>query len=89
MPFDDVTNQAIMLIALSGGIGGLLGGLFASRRSNLIGSILVGAIGGISLGAIMRILDVEPVISAGGGYSWLWSFIGGLVLGLAVSASNR
>ena len=89
MPFDDVTNQAILMIALSGAIGGLLGGLFGSRRSNLIGAILVGAIGGISLGAIMRIVNVDPIFDAGGGYSWLWSFIGGLVLGLAVSASNR
>jgi hypothetical protein len=89
MPFDDVTNLAIALIALSGAIGGLLGGLFGSKRSNLFGAILVGAIGGISLGAIMRILSVDPVLDAGGGYSWLWSFIGGLVLGLAVTASNR
>lgn len=89
MPFDDVTNTAILLIALSGAIGGLIGGLFASRGSNLIGAALVGAIGGISLGAIMRIVNVEPIVDAGGGYSWLWSFIGGLVLGLAVSASNR
>ncbi|MEX2278824.1 MAG: hypothetical protein WEA76_01910 [Acidimicrobiia bacterium] len=89
MPFDDVTNQAVLLIALSGGIGGLLGGLLGSLRSNLIGAILVGAIGGISLGAIMRIANVDPIFDAGGGFSWLWSFIGGLVLGLAVSASNR
>lgn len=89
MPFDDVTNQAIALIALSGAIGGLLGGLFGSRRSNLIGAILVGAIGGISLGAIMRIVNVDPIVDAGGGYSWVWSFIGGLVLGVAVTTSNR
>lgn len=89
MPFDDVTNQAIAFIALSGALGGLLGGLFGSKRSNLIGAVLVGAIGGISLGAIMRILTVDPVFDAGDGFSWLWSFIGGLVLGLAVTASNR
>jgi len=89
MPFDDVTNQAIALIALSGGIGGLLGALFASRQSNLIASILMGAIGGISLGAIMRIVNVEPILDAGGGYSWVWSFAGGLVLGFAISASSR
>ncbi len=89
MPFDDVTNQAIALIALSGAIGGLLGGLFGSRHSNLIGAILVGAIGGISLGAIMRIVNVDPIVDAGGGYSWVWSFIGGLVLGVAVTTSNR
>jgi hypothetical protein len=89
MPFDPVTNQAIAMIALSGAIGGLLGGLFGSKQSNLIGSILVGAIGGISLGAIMRIVNVDPIFDAGDGYSWLWSFIGGAVLGLAVSASNR
>lgn len=89
MPFDSVTNQAILLIALSGALGGFLGGLFASRRSNLIGSILLGAIGGISFGAIMRIVNVDPLLDAGGGYSWVWSFLGGLVLGWAVASSNR
>jgi cobalamin synthase len=89
MPFDAVTNEAIALIALSGAIGGLIGGLFASRSSNLIGSLLVGAIGGISAGAIMRILNVDPVIDAGDGFSWVWSFVGGLVLGLGVAVSNR
>ncbi len=89
MPFDEVTNQAIAMIALSGAIGGLLGGLFGSKQSNLVGSILVGAIGGIALGSIMRIVNVDPIFDAGGGFSWLWSFIGGAVLGLAVSASNR
>lgn len=89
MPFDSVTNQAILFIALAGAVGGFLGGLLASRRSNLIGSLLLGAIGGISFGAIMRIVNVAPLLDAGGGYSWVWSFIGGLVLGLAVAASNR
>lgn len=89
MPFDDITNQAIAMIALSGAIGGLLGGLIGSTQSNLLGSILVGAIGGISLGSFMRILNVDPIFNAGAGFSWLWSFIGGAVLGLAVAASDR
>ena len=89
MPFDPVTNQAIAMIALSGAIGGMLGGLIGSKQSNLLGSILVGAIGGIALGSIMRIVNVDPIFDAGDGFSWLWSFIGGAVLGLAVSASNR
>lgn len=89
MPFDAATNQAVLFIALSGAVAGLLGGLFASRRSNLIGSILMGAIGGISLGAIMRIAGVAPILDAGAGFSWLWSFVGGLVLAFAIAGSNR
>ena len=89
MPFDAATNQAVLFIALSGAIGGLLGGLFASRRSGILSSLLVGAVGGISLGAIMRITNVTPILDAGAGYSWLWSFIGGFILGIAVASSNR
>jgi len=89
MPFDAATNQAVLMIAISGAVGGLLGGLFASRSANIIGSILMGVIGGISLGAIMRITNVQPILDAGAGYSWVWSFIGGLVLALAVAGSNR
>jgi hypothetical protein len=37
----------------------------------------------------MRIVNVEPILDAGGGYSWVWSFAGGLVLGFAISASSR
>lgn len=89
MPFDAATNQAVLFIALSGAIGGLLGGLFASRRAGVISSILVGAVGGISLGAIMKITSVTPIIDAGQGYSWVWSFIGGVILGVAVAGSSR
>jgi hypothetical protein len=81
--------SAIVRVAIAGGIGGLLGGLFASSRSSLFGSALMGIIGGIALATILRIVSVDPLVDAGQGFSYVYGAVGGLVLGLVVSASNR
>ncbi len=81
--------SAILRVAVAGGIGGLIGGLFASSRSSIFGSLLMGIIGGIALAAILRIVNVDPLMDAGQGFSYVYGAVGGLVLGLVVSASNR
>lgn len=89
MEFDPEITQAILRVAAAGAVGGLLGGLFASRQAAIIGSLLMGVIGGIAIGAIMRVLNVQPIVDAGQGFSYLYGAIGGLVLGLAVSISSK
>lgn len=81
--------SAVIRIAITGGLAGLLGGMFASTRAALVGSLLMGAIGGIALAAILRIANVPPFLDAGSGFSYVWAAVGGAVLGFAVSASNR
>jgi ABC-type Mn2+/Zn2+ transport system permease subunit len=88
-PIEQAVVEAVLRIAAAGAVAGLLGGLVASRRASLIGSILMGAIGGIAIGAIFRIVNVDPIIDAGQGYSYVYGAIGGLVLAFAVSASNK
>lgn len=80
---------AVIRVAIAGAVAGLIGGLFANSRAAMIGSTLLGAIGGIVLPAIVRISGFPPVIDAGEGFSYLYAAIGGLVLGFSVAASNR
>lgn len=75
------------IIATVGGLAGLLGGLLGNA-DNLIGTILMGAIGGISLSAIVRIANGPSFYSIGDDFSLVWAAIGGFVLGFAVSRSN-
>lgn len=89
MTLEEVIVEAISKVAIAGGIGGLIGGLFGSTRASLFGSLLMGVIGGIVAATILRILNIDPIIAAGQGFSYVYGFGGGLVLAFIVSVSNR
>lgn len=70
--------------ALFGFIGGFLGG-----ADGLIGTLLMGAIGGIALAAIFALAGWPAIYSVGNSdLSLVWAGVGGFVLGLAISRSN-
>ncbi len=81
--------DAFIRIAVAGGIGGLFGGFIGGRGKNLIGSILLGIIGGISASAILRIAGVRAIMNAGEGFGLVYGFVGGFILAFVVGASNR
>ena len=81
------TLEAMLIIGGVGAIAGLVGGFF-SGANNLLGSILMGIIGGISLSAIMRIAGAPSVYAIGDDFSVVWGAVGGLVLGFVVGRSN-
>ncbi|HEY7564629.1 MAG TPA: hypothetical protein VIA81_06860 [Acidimicrobiia bacterium] len=85
MPQDVV--EALFIVAITGGIFGVIGGFLGSKR-RLLGSILLGMIGGISLSSIVRIAGYDPVFEVQEGFSLLYAAIGGLVLGYAVGRST-
>lgn len=85
---DDDIIRALATVALVGGFGGLLGGWFGSGRK-LIGSILLGIIGGISASAIARMGGFPGALTVGDGFSLLWGGGGGLLLGYVVGRSTR
>lgn len=89
MNLDSEILAAVARVAVVGGIGGLLGGLVASRRASVTGSLLMGVIGGIVGSAILRLVNADPLIDAGHGFSYVYGLAGGVLLGLVVSASNR
>ena len=78
--------EALGVIALVGGVAGLVGGFFAGARS-LIGTVLVGIIGAISVAAVFRFGDAPPIYAVGNGFSVVWGGLGGLILSYVVGRS--
>jgi hypothetical protein len=87
MLFDAEIWQALAIIGGIGAVGGLVGG-FIARADNLVGTILMGIIGGIALATIFRIADWPAVYAVGENWSVVWGGIGGLILGYVVGHSN-
>lgn len=79
--------EALVIVGAVGGIAGLVGGLLGSTDS-VIGGLLMGIIGGISLSAIMRIANAPSIYAVGNDFSLVWAAVGGLVLGFVVGRSN-
>lgn len=79
--------QALALVGIIGGITGLIGGFLGSKH-RLIGSILLGIIGGITASAIARIAGADPGVEVGEGFSALYAAGGGFLLGFAVGRST-
>lgn len=86
-------TEAILRIAIAGGIAGLVGGLIGSMRASLISSLLMGVLGGVSMASIVNVAGIDPWrnnlwIDAGGGFSYAWAAIGGVFLGYVVTRST-
>ena len=54
--------ETLFVVGIIGGVFGLIGGFLGSKRS-LIGSILLGVIGGIVLVTIGRIAGFDPILA--------------------------
>jgi hypothetical protein len=78
---------ALVVVGLIGGIGGLIGGFIGSKH-RLLGSILLGVIGGIAAASIARIAGAEPGFEVGQGFSALYAIGGGFLLGFSVGRST-
>ena len=86
---EQIFVEAVARVAVAGAIGGLLGGFFATSRTNIIGSLLMGAIGGIAASTFIRLTGAPPIADAGQHFSYVYAFGGGLLLGFAVASSNK
>ncbi|MDH4116051.1 MAG: hypothetical protein OEX04_00935 [Acidimicrobiia bacterium] len=93
MDFPPDMVSAILKVAAIAGIAGIVGGLIGSLRASLFGSLLMGALGGLSLSAIVNIAGIDPfsdsvLMDAGAGFSYAWAAIGGAFLGYVVTKSS-
>ena len=79
--------ETLFVVAIIGGVFGLIGGFLGAKRS-LIGSLLMGIIGGIALASMARIAGFDPVLAIDEGFSAIYAAAGGLVLGFAVNRST-
>lgn len=88
MFLDASTLTALSIAGGVGAVAGLIGGFLASA-DNLIGTLLMGVIGGIALSAILRIAGAPSIYGVGAeDFSLVWAAVGGLVLGFVVGRSN-
>ena len=83
-------NEILQALAIVGGVGGVAGfvGGFMAGADNLIGTLLMGIIGAISLATIFRIANGPAIYAVGDNFSVVWGALGGLVLGFVVGRSN-
>ena len=78
---------ALVVVGLVGAIAGLIGGFLGSKH-RLLGSILLGIIGGIAAASIARLAGADPGYDVGEGFSALYAAGGGFLLGYVVGRST-
>lgn len=86
--FNDPSFSALAVIGVVGAVGGLVGGVLAGAK-HLVGTTLMGVIGGISAAAIARIAGASPIYGIGDGFSYVYGAAGGLLLSYVVGRSDR
>lgn len=87
MFLDASTWEALAILGGVGAVTGFLGGLLAGA-DNLLGTLLVGIIGGVALAAIFKFAGWPSVYAIGDDFSVVWAAVGGLILGFVVGRSN-
>lgn len=80
--------ESLLWVGAVGAVVGLIMG-FLSSANNLIGTMLMGVIGAISLSAIMRIAGAPAIYGIGDDFSLVWGALGGGVLAFVVGSSSR
>lgn len=78
----------LLVIAGAAAFGGLLGGVLTGRRATVVGSILMGTIGGLVTAVLTRAADFPPIVEVAG-YSVVYAVLGGILLAGIVGFSSR
>ncbi len=86
MDFEFTPNMLIIVAAAA--LGGLLGGVLTGRRASVLGSILMGTIGGLVAAVLTRAAEFPPIVEVAG-YSVVYAVLGGIVLAAIVGFSSR
>ena len=82
------TLTTFAIVGAVGAIFGVLGG-FIAGADNLLGTLLMGIIGGIAISAVMRAVGAPVIYGVGAeNFSVIWAALGGLLLGYVVGRSN-
>lgn len=82
------TLTTFAIVGAVGAIFGVLGG-FIAGADNLLGTLLMGVIGGIAISAVMRAVGAPVIYGVGAeDFSVVWAALGGLLLGYVVGRSN-
>jgi hypothetical protein len=86
MDFEFTPNM--LLIFAAAAFGGLLGGVLTGRKASVVGSILMGTIGGLVAAVLTRAADFPPIVDVAG-YSAVYAVLGGIFLAAVVGYGSR
>ena len=86
---ETTATNALLIVGAIAGFGGLAGGMLSGRRATVIGSILMGIIGGLVTTVILSAIEGVPNYLAIGDYSAVWALAGGAVISFMVGYTNQ
>ena len=86
MEFEFTPNM--LLIVAAAAFGGLLGGILTGRKATILGSLLMGTIGGLVTTVLTRAAEFPPIVEVAG-YSVVYAVIGGVLLAAIVGFGSR
>jgi hypothetical protein len=86
MEFDFTPD--FLLIVAAAAFGGLLGGVLTGRKASIVGSLLMGTIGGLVTTVLTRAADFPPIVEVAG-YSVVYAVIGGILLAAVIGFGSR
>jgi hypothetical protein len=86
MDFEFTPNMLIIVAAAA--FGGLLGGVLTGRKASVVGSMLMGTIGGLVATVLIRAAEFPPIVEVAG-YSVVYAVLGGILLAAIVGFGSR
>ena len=78
----------ILIVVAAAAFGGLLGGVATGRKASVIGSILMGTIGGLVVTILTRAAEFPPIVEVAG-YSVVYAILGGILLAAVIGFGSR
>jgi hypothetical protein len=86
MDFEFVPSMLIIVAVAA--FGGLVGGVMTGRKASVVGSIMMGTIGGLLVTVLARAAEFPPVVEVAG-YSVVYALVGGILLAGIVGFGSR
>jgi len=81
-------GPSMLIIVAVAAFGGLVGGVMTGRKASVVGSIMMGTIGGLLVTVLARAAEFPPVVEVAG-YSVVYALVGGILLAGIVGFGSR
>jgi len=78
----------LLIIVAAAAFGGLLGGVLTGRKASVVGSILMGTIGGLVTTVLTSAAEFPPIVEVAG-YSVVYAILGGILLSAIIGFGSR
>ncbi|MGZ5383660.1 MAG: hypothetical protein ACXWH0_06725 [Acidimicrobiia bacterium] len=81
-------GPSMFIVVAAAAFGGLVGGVMTGRKASVVGSIMMGTIGGLLVTVLARAAEFPPVVEVAG-YSVVYALVGGILLAGIVGFGSR